>query len=163
MSTHITQESSKHLQVPISYFNGSRGLDESLQNLIKQELEGRCNNYGYILPDTVQITSKSSGKIISVNKISKIEYLVNYQFQSILPSPGDTYTCKVDSQSKMGLIAYLHNYDSLRDSPLILIIPNIYLKDGKSYSEAETLSVEVIESRIKYKNTQIQVVCKPSY
>lgn len=163
MNTSVIQEASTHIQIPISELHtGHTDIDGNLLARMQSELEGKCDNYGYILPDSVGITHKSAGKLLSVNRCSKVDYEIHYTFQSLRPSPRDTYTCVIDSRSKMGLIAYLQEYNSLSESPILFIIPQPFLQGKEeSYTIGNTIQVEVIESRIKYKNTQIQAVCKP--
>ena len=163
MNTSVTQESHKHIQIPISELNAKhKDINGNLLQRLQSELEGKCDNYGYIIPGSVSISQKSAGKLLSVNACSMVDYEVHYTFQSIRPCPGDTYTCKIDSRSKMGMIAYLHESPSLSESPILFIIPQPFLGDTDDPLVGNTIQVEVVESRIKYKNTQIQAVCKPA-
>jgi DNA-directed RNA polymerase subunit E'/Rpb7 len=163
MDSLVTQTATKHLQIPISEINAThKDVDETLLSRLQDELEGTCDNYGYVIPQSVEIIHKSAGRILSINACSKIDYEIRYTFRSLRPSPGDTYTCVVDTRSKMGIIAYVEGYPSLADSPILFIIPQPMLQDLEiSYDIGDSIQVQVIESRIKYKNKQIQVVCKP--
>ena len=162
METLLPQETTTKLQIPISHFKGHTDIDSVILRSLQNNLEGKCDNYGYIMKDTISLLNKSAGKILTIDRSSKIEYDVTYGFKSILPSPGDSYTCKIDSISKMGIIAYVKESDSLKESPLIIIVPQPFLDEDSSgsYEVGDTIQVVVVDSRIKYKNTQIQVVRK---
>jgi hypothetical protein len=61
----------------------------------------------------------------------------------------------------MGIISYI-NYedkDNIKESPLLIIVPNEYINDN-DIKINDKINVSVLDSRIKYKAKQIQVVAK---
>ena len=66
---------------------------------------------------------------------------------------------------KMGVIGYLDvsedKYD-IENSPILFIIPSGYIEDIESLKVGMKIEVIVLQSRIKYKSKQIQVVGKLS-
>ena len=157
----ITQENDKSVHIPMVSMRGG-DVSSIVAKYMKRSLEGICDNFGYIEPESVQLVSKNLGKILTVDGQSMVEYKVKYKFKSLYPSPGDVYVCVIESITKMGLICYLKGADSLDASPLIVIVPQVFLGENSlsSFSEGDTCKVEVMESRIKYKNRQIQSVAK---
>ena len=157
----ITQENEKSVHIPMVSMRGG-DVSSIVAKYMKRSLEGICDNFGYIEPGSVQLISKNLGKILTVDGQSMVEYKVTYKFKSLYPSPGDVYVCVIESITKMGLICYLKGADSLDASPLIVIVPQVFLGENSlsSFSEGDTCKVEVMESRIKYKNRQIQSVAK---
>ena len=158
----ITQENDKSVHIPMVSMRGG-DVSSIVAKYMKRSLEGICDNFGYIEPESVQLVSKNLGKILTVDGQSMVEYKVKYKFKSLYPSPGDVYVCVIESITKMGLVCYLKGTDSLDASPLIVIVPQVFLGEGntlESFSEGDTCKVEVMESRIKYKNRQIQSVAK---
>lgn len=157
----ITQEHEKSVHIPMSSMKGG-DITSVVSSYIQRSLEGICDNFGYIQPGSVQLVSKNLGKILTVDGHSMVEYNVKYQFESLYPSPGDIYQCVIESITKMGLVCYLKGTDSLEASPLIVIVPQVFLGERTldSFSEGDICTVEMMESRIKYRNRQIQSVAK---
>ena len=88
--------------------------------------------------------------------------------KTIYPSKQDEYECIIDSISKMGIISYLdYNTEeektNIKNSPLLIIIPLEYIKGDKKITDYyinDKIVVSVLDSRIKYKSKQIQVVAE---
>ena len=90
--------------------------------------------------------------------------------KTIYPSKHDEYECIIDSISKMGIIGYLdYNTEeeeeeiNIKNSPLLIIIPLEYIKKDKQiddYHINDKIVVSVLDSRVKYKSNQIQVVAE---
>jgi hypothetical protein len=160
----ITQENEKTIHILMSRFRGG-DIDKIILKHLRGNLEGMCDNFGYIQKNSISLISNNIGKIGTVDGKSVIEYKVRYSFRSLYPSNGDEYQCVIDSITKMGLIGYLKGVSSLSESPLIIIIPQKFTdSEGQSGMDAFTVgdvvSIEVVNSRVKFKNRQIQVVGK---
>ena len=79
--------------------------------------------------------------------------------------------CYVNNINKMGIIAYIKIDDEYRisdnnfdNSPLIIIIPNDIINEGNininDINIEQKLQIEILGTRIKYRNEKIQVVGK---
>lgn len=160
MNDHsITQEASTILHLPIERCNGG-DIHRIIESHVARNKEGLCDNYGFVLRDSVHIVSYSMGKLMTVDGKSVVEYHITYRFHSLYPAPRDRYQCVIKSITKMGLVGYLQGYDKPEDSPLILLVPHEFTKGDRTYREKEIIDVEVMTSRIKYRTQQIQVVVK---
>ena len=137
----------------------NKNIDGLLQYKLKREYENLCNKHGYVLKDSVKIRNRSVGKLVNHNE-SMIEYQITFVSKVIYPCEKDIFTCKIDNITKMGAIGCLGGSTSIEDSPIIFIIPTEYIKDIDGLSVESNVSVEVMQSRIKYKAKQIQVVGK---
>ena len=139
----------------------SKNIDGLLKHKLKSEYENLCNKHGYVLKGSLQIKNRSIGKLVNHNNESMVEYQITMKTGVIYPCKDDIFDCKIDNITKMGAIGYLplNDYD-IETSPIIFIIPNEYITDIDSLSKDTTISVQVLQSRIKYKSSQIQVVGK---
>ena len=82
--------------------------------------------------------------------------------------------CKIENITKMGILGFLDWSEesqgeqeepvSLKTSPIIFIIPEQFLEDmpDNMKSPGKTIEIVVLDCRIKYRSTQIQVVGSPS-
>ena len=162
MEDHLlTQENEKTIHVPMSRFRGGN-IDDVIVHQLVDSLEGVCDNFGYVERGSLSLISHTIGRILTVDGKSMVEYKVRYRFRSLYPSNGDVYSCVIDSITKMGLIGYLKGVSALSESPLIIIIPQKFSgqDDMDSFTEGDVVSIEVVNSRVKFKNSQIQVVGK---
>ena len=139
----------------------TKSVDGLLKYKLKNEYENLCNKHGYVLQDSVKIQNRSVGKLVNHNDESMIEYQITMKIMVIYPCEKDIFACKIDNITKMGVIGYLSSEEyTIESSPIIFIIPNEYIEDIDSLSQDKEVNVEVLQSRIKYKSKQIQVVGK---
>ena len=161
---------SDSISIPSKILLKSRNVDGIILHTMKKQYENKCSKNGYVVPDSLEIIQRSTGKLNTVNSQSCIIYQINYKIQSILPCKDDIYECIIDSITRMGMIAYLNykkNKDSeIKDSPLLIIIPKEYFTEENKitdYSVGDKINIKVLDSRIKYMSTQIQIIGEPLF
>jgi len=144
-------------------------LNLILNKKIKEKLEGKCHQMGFILPNSVQITHKSLGKLVSIDNTSKIRYHLGYKATIINPSKGNQVKCYINNITKAGIIAYIKmneiidDYDgenNITDSPLIIIIPSGRIDNIENMNVNQTINIEVTASRTKFNSKNIQIIGK---
>ena len=67
----------------------------------------------------------------------------------------------------MGIIAYMkmedEKFNNISMSPILFIVPQEYIEDDISlFKKDQTINIEIVQIRIKYRMKQIQVVGKIS-
>ena len=161
------EDTTLHLKIPVK----KEELDVQVENQLKSHYEGLCGKYGYVVKDSVDLVNRSMGRIITVDSESFIEYKVAYKTQSIYPCKDDVMECKIENITKMGILGFLDWSEdagaeavTLKTSPIIFIIPEQFLEDipDNMKSPGKTIEIVVLDCRIKYRSTQIQVVGTPS-
>ena len=142
-----------------------KNIDGLLKYKLKKENENLCNKHGYVLENTLKVVNRSIGKVVTHDNMSMIEYNITMKLNVIYPCEKDIFTVKIDNITKMGIIGYLNDKDNkynIENSPILFIIPSGYIEDIESLKKDMKIEVEVLQSRIKYKSKQIQVVGKLS-
>ena len=142
-----------------------KNIDGLIKYKLKNEHENLCNKYGYVLEDSLKLINRSIGKIVTQDNTSMIEYNITMKLNVIYPCEKDIFTIKIDNITKMGIIGYLYdsnNKYNIENSPILFIVPIQYIEDIDSLKKDMKIEIEVLQSRIKYKSKQIQVVSKPS-
>jgi len=137
----------------------TQNIDGLLKYKLRNDYENVCNKHGYVLKDSVQIKNRSVGKLVNHDE-SMVEYQLTIKINVIYPCEKDIFTCKIDNITKMGAIGCLAGDYTIENSPIIFIIPTQYIDDIDSLAKGTEKKVEVLQSRIKYKAKQIQVVGK---
>ena len=138
----------------------TKNIDGLIKHKLKKYNEKSCNKYGYVIKDSIQIKGRSIGKIVNHNA-SMIEYNITLKVDVIYPCEKDIFNVTIDNITKMGIIGYLSDEDfTIESSPILFIIPIEYIEDIELVKKDMNIQVEVLQSRIKYKSKQIQVVGK---
>lgn len=140
-------------------------INKILLNHLKTHNEGKCNNDGFILLDSIKIIDRSIGEIKTINNNSYITYRLKYSTKILNISKNDKLECYINSITKMGLISYikLTPESTIKNSPFIIITPKEFLPDGKDiaeYNSNDKINVIVTAYRIKFKSTNIQIISK---
>ena len=141
-----------------------KSIDGLIIYKLKKENENLCNKHGYVLENSLKVLNRSIGKIVTHDNISMIEYNITMKLCVIYPCEKDIFTMKIDNITKMGVIGYLHNNNekyNIENFHILFIIPIQYIEgETNMFKKEMKIDIEVLQSRIKYKSKQIQVVCK---
>ena len=142
-----------------------KNIDGLLKYKLKKEHENLCYKHGYVLENTLKVVNRSIGKVVTHDNVSMIEYNITMKLNVIYPCEKDIFTVKIDNITKMGVIGYLDDKEdkyNIENSPILFIIPSGYIEDIETLKKDMKIKVIVLQSRIKYKSKQIQVVGKLS-
>jgi len=168
MSSHEKEQLlTTTIQINSSDIYRTKNIDGLIKYRLKEQLESVCGKYGYVVRDSISIVKRSIGKAVTHNEESKIEYNLTYKMKVILPCTSEIFTCKIDSITKMGIISYMkmenEELNNIEKSPILFIVPQEYIEDDISlFKKDQTINIEIVQIRIKYRMKQIQVVGKIS-
>lgn len=142
----------------------TKTIDGLLSYTLKNRLEKKCSEYGYILENSLMIIDRTYGIFRNIDNQSKIQYTINYKVKTINPEKNERYDCVVNSITKMGIISYLrlNDEDTIKESPLLVIIPKEYIDEDRfdKINEGQMITVEILDTRMKHLSEQIQSVGK---
>lgn len=146
-------------------------LNKDIDNIIllklKKLLEGYCKDNCFVLNNSIDIIKKSLGKIETHENKNIIKYQVTYSCDIISPTKGQEIDIIVNSVNKMGIIGYIkidEKYSKsdkpFENSPLIIIIPEDLIDNINDINIGQKIKASILDYRIKFRNEQIQVICK---
>ena len=139
-------------------------IDSTILLKIKNKLEKKSINEGYIIDNSILFLNKSMGKLININNMGIVSYSVKVEADILTPTKGIKIPCYVSSFNKMGGVAYIklsdfkEDYDGSNDfdaSPFIIIIPNL---ESESIELNKKIYIIIMAYRIKYNSENIQVI-----
>ena len=147
----------------------NKDIDNIILHKLKKRYEGLCKDNSFILKNSISILQRTVGRIETYDNINYIKYDISYKCKTITPSVGEKIECYVSNINKMGIIGYIrideeyktsdNNFDN---SPLIIIIPNDIINSDQininDINIGQKLNIEIIGTRIKYRNEKIQIV-----
>jgi len=126
-------------------------VEEILLKKVKAKLENKCSRYGFVLPGTITMLSRSLGKASSGRFVADYLYQIQVQGKVINPPDGTVLNALVIRKNKMGI--YLNYKDALR----IIIPRDLHIGDSKfeAVQIGDTVSVEIKKSRFQINDETI--------
>ncbi len=145
----------------------NKDIDNIILKKLKKTYEGYCKDNCFILKNSINIINKSLGKIETHENKNIIKYDVKYSCDIISPTNGEEIDIIVNNITKMGIIGYIKidekyskSDNPFENSPLIVIVPEDKIDNINDINVGQKLKTEILNYRIKFRNEQIQVVCK---
>jgi len=83
----------------------NNAINETLLRKLKYTVEGKCIKEGYVMPGSVEITSRSAGKSLLSQFNGNFIYYIKYTANICNPLEGDIIEAEVTNINKMGIIA----------------------------------------------------------
>ena len=142
-------------------------IDSIVRIKLKENIEGKSYEDGYIIEDSVRIIKRSIGKIVTNGKKSEIKYVIKYKAKVIYPSENDEINIIINSINKLGVIGYirLNEGDTSEESPMLIMVPKEYFSDStRNFDDltvGQKMDVITIGVRSKFNSSNIQVIAKP--
>lgn len=124
---------------------GNESLDSILLNQLRQNLDGKCNQHGYVVPNTLEIVSRSMGILEHGRYTGNIVFHVQAQGRVYNPVNGTRVTGKIEKKNKMGL--YIIYKDAIR----ILVPRDLHIgsDEFETKEPGEEVTVEIRKSRFQ--------------
>jgi DNA-directed RNA polymerase subunit E'/Rpb7 len=124
---------------------GTDSINNIILENVSKNLEGRCNQHGYIIQNSLEILSRSMGQLEHGRYTGNIVFHVQLQGKVYNPVNGTRITGKIDKKNKMGL--YIIYNDAIR-----ILIPRDLHIGNKTFEELEPgqeITVEIRKSRFQ--------------
>ena len=130
---------------------GSGGIDEILLNKLQTKLNSKCSRYGYVLPNTMKMLSRSLGRASSGRFVADYLYQVQVQADVLNPPDGMTLEGEVIRKNKMGI--YLNYKNAIR----IIIPRDLHIGDENfdAIQIGDTVRVIIKKSRFQINDEHI--------
>lgn len=134
------------------------GINETLLRKLKFTVEGKCIKQGYVMPGSVEITSRSSGKSMLSQFNGNFIYYIKYTANICNPLEGDIIEAEVTNINKMGIIAIGGDGNVF---PLNILLAKQHHVDNDKFDKIKigfTVSVKVIGKRFDSGEGQISII-----
>lgn len=120
-------------------------VDEILLIKLKERLEQRCSPHGFVLPDTLELLTRSAGMVDSGRFSGDWSFLVKAKGQVLNPPEGSMVQVEVLKNNKMGIYAVYEN-------AIRLMVPrDLHLGDEEfdQLKVGDMIKVEIQKSRFQ--------------
>jgi DNA-directed RNA polymerase subunit E'/Rpb7 len=124
---------------------GTDSINTIILEQISKNLEGRCNQHGYVIQGSLEILSRSMGQLEHGRYTGNVVFHVHLQGKVYNPVNGTRITGKIDKKNKMGL--YIIYNDAIR-----ILIPRDLHIGNKAFEMLEPgteITVEIRKSRFQ--------------
>jgi len=130
---------------------GKETIDSIVLNNLRKNLEGKCNQHGFVVPNSLEILSRNIGQTDHGHYTGNIIFHVQLQAKVYNPVNGTILTGTVEKKNKMGL--YIIYKDAIR----VLIPRDLHI--GNTHFEkiepGEEITVEIKKSRFQIQDSFI--------
>ncbi len=118
---------------------------------LKKDIEGKCSSHGYVIPNSLELLSRSVGHLDNGRYTGNIIFHVQAQGKVYNPSNGIEIVSEIKKKNKMGL--YLIYEDAIR----ILVPRDLHLGNDEfeALEVGETIRVELRKSRFQIRDNYI--------
>lgn len=100
-------------------------LNSNIENILKNEVEGKCIKEGYIVPNTVEIKKRTIGNLCSSQFTGNIIYEITYSAKICNIPLNSVIKAKVKKMNENGILAVL--------GPLMIIIPREFHQNKDAF------------------------------
>lgn len=141
--------------VPVNIINVGRNIQQTLELIIANELEGKCCDEGFVKPQSVKVQTFSSGMIHADN----IHYQVAFKCDVCNPVEGMDIKCVAKNITKAGIRAEIDE----TVNPLCIFISRDHHNIDEyftSVKENDTINVRVIGQRYELNDKYISIIAE---
>lgn len=131
--------------------DGMSPLDNLLLKHLREKMEGRCSQHGYVLPDSLTLLSRSMGIIENGRFTGNIIFHVQAEGKAYNPSNGTLISGTVQLKNKMGI------YIVYKDAIKVQIPRELHLgnEEFDAIEKGDEITVEIRKSRFQINDTHI--------
>lgn len=128
-----------------------QGIESVLLSLVREKLENKCSQHGYVVPKSLEILSRSMGHIENGRFTGNIIFHVQAQGKVYNPSNGTRIVGRILRKNKMGL------YVIYKDAIRILIPRDLHLgnEEFEKLDIDDTIELEIRKSRFQIRDNFI--------
>jgi DNA-directed RNA polymerase subunit E'/Rpb7 len=142
-------------QVTLPFHNIGNNIAELLNEKISRKFEGRCNEEGYIKPNSIRLISFSAGEI----RGKEVLFTVSFECLVCRPVEGQRFKCIVKNVTKAGIRA--ETTEAI--SPVVVFIARDHHHNIHAFSTLKAndeINVRVIGIRYELNDKYISVIAE---
>ena len=135
-------------------------IDDIILSKLKMKVEGKCIKAGYIMKNTINIQSRSLGKINNASFDGMTTFNVIFTCDICNPVIGQIIQCKVGNIDKSQFMCYIDEYEL---SPIEIYLfrqHHVGNEEVSSLKIGDIINVKICGSKWGYKDTQINSIAQ---
>ena len=136
-------------------------IDNIILSKLKRKVEGRCIKYGYIIPNSIEIKTRSLGMINNASFDGKTTYKINYTADVCNPTINQIIQRSVGNIDKSQVMCYIDDIPEKSPIEIYLFkhnhVGNVIFA---SLKEGDIINVKIGGSKWEFKDTQINSIAE---
>ena len=155
MTNNIYTSILSNYTVNINISEIDNDLENTLLNILKYKLEGKCSRDGFVKPDSIKIKQISEGCLYS----NYVIFMITYTCLIAYPVESQNITCRVKSITKVGIRAEID--DTI--SPFIIFLARDHHYNIPEFSnivEEDLIDVRVLGQRFELNDINICIIAE---
>ena len=129
-------------------------FDDILLSKMKKSLEGKCSKHGYVIPDSLELLSRSMGSAEKGRFTADFIYYMKAQGKVYNPPDGLQVEGEIIRKNKMGL------YVIINDAIRIMVPRDLHIgnEDFDKLEIGDKIRIEIKKSRFQVNDTHIMSI-----
>jgi hypothetical protein len=130
---------------------GTQTIDSILSSHLKTKLENKCSRHGFVIPNSLEILSRSMGQIENGKYTGNIVFHIQAQGRVYNPASGTRIVGRILKKNKMGI--YMIYKNAIR----ILVPRDLHIgnEEFEALQPQDTIEVEIRKSRFQMNDPYI--------
>jgi len=149
------------LFIPPRCLKSKDKIKESIENILRDKIEGKCIHEGYVMPNTTHIVEYEKLEVVkNVLSSGYLQTIVHFTADICNPSIGNVVDCNIKNikfVNKIGLLGYI--------GPITIIVGREFhegdlLKELLNIRVNDIVKVEIIAKQFSLNSTEIKVIAR---
>lgn len=135
-------------------------IQEHLQKVLAQRLEGKCTQHGYVRPGSVSVQRYSAGTVLMSTLNGDISFRVWLNAEVCLPPVGSVLQARVRNMNRFGVLCEVVDGDKVIVESIIAKSANVCASemDLEQLKQGDAVLVEVLARKFELGDRRISVV-----
>jgi DNA-directed RNA polymerase subunit E'/Rpb7 len=153
MGVYMNNLLTRKIHVP--FINIGKNIKDTLETIIKLQIEGKCTIEGFIKPNSTKVLSYSSGLLVE----NMVMFEVVFECLVCCPVEGMRIKCNVKNMTQAGIRALINTESDV--SPIVVYVSRDHHYNNNyfnSIKENDDIIIRVIGQRYELNDPQVSII-----
>jgi len=151
VGVYMTSLLTRKIHIPFN--NVGKNIKDTLEKIIKKQIEGKCNIEGFIKPESTKVLTYSSGILVE----NTVMFEVVFECLVCCPVEGMLIKCNVKNMTQAGIRAVINE----EISPIVAYVSRDHHYNNNYFNtikEMDDITVRVIGHRYELNDPQVSII-----
>jgi DNA-directed RNA polymerase subunit E'/Rpb7 len=151
VGVYMTNLLTRKIHIPFN--NVGKNIKDTIEKIIKKQIEGKCNIEGFIKPESTKILTYSSGVLVE----NTVMFEVVFECLVCCPVEGMLIKCNVKNMTQAGIRAVINE----EISPIVAYVSRDHHYNNNYFNtikENDDITVRVIGQRYELNDPQVSII-----
>jgi DNA-directed RNA polymerase subunit E'/Rpb7 len=151
VGVYMTSLLTRKIHIPFN--NVGKNIKDTLENVIKKQIEGKCNIEGFIKPNSIKVLTYSSGILVE----NTVMFEVVFECLVCCPVEGMLIKCNVKNMTQAGIRAVINE----EISPIVVYVSRDHHYNNNYFNtikENDDITIRVIGQRYELNDPQVSIM-----